>query len=111
MNPRLRIWLVAATLLALICLHNVALGCPTCKNSLAGDPAHSAMVRGYFWSIMFLMSMPFLILGGVSAYFYYEIRRARARQAAAQAAVVQLDSAAADRGAGEVDVPEFVSQA
>ena len=54
------------------------LACPTCKDGIAGnDPAHTGMVRGYFWSIVFMMSMPFTILTALSAYFYYEVCRAR----------------------------------
>jgi heme/copper-type cytochrome/quinol oxidase subunit 2 len=68
----LAVWLAVAVLAP-----SLALGCPTCKDGLAGDPAASGLVQGYFWSIVFMMSMPFLILGGVSAYFYYEICRAR----------------------------------
>ena len=52
--------------------------CPTCKDSLAHGSNNANMVRGYGWSIMFMMSAPFLILGGISAYFYFEVRKARA---------------------------------
>jgi hypothetical protein len=38
-------------------------------------------VRGYFWSILFMMSMPFLIIGGLGTMFYLDVRRARRRQA------------------------------
>ena len=34
------------------------------------------LVRGYFWSIVFMMSMPFVLLTSFSAYFYYLIRKA-----------------------------------
>ena len=53
----------------------VATACPTCKESLsANDPQ---MMRGYFWSIMFMMAMPFSILTAMSTYFYVLIRKAR----------------------------------
>ncbi|MBP86117.1 MAG: hypothetical protein CMJ64_05275 [Planctomycetaceae bacterium] len=68
----LAVWLFVTALVPAL-----AFGCPTCKDGLAGDPSTAAMVQGYFWSIVFMMSMPFLILGGISAYFYYEVRRAR----------------------------------
>jgi hypothetical protein len=59
-------------------LQTIALACPTCKESLAqSDPARANLVRGYFWSILFMMSMPFLILGGLSALFWWEIRKAK----------------------------------
>jgi hypothetical protein len=46
---------------------------------MVNDSNHANLLRGYFWSIIFMMSMPFLIFGGMCSYFYYEIRRARAR--------------------------------
>ena len=52
--------------------------CPTCKEGLNEDGGN--LVRGYFWSIMFMMSMPFLILTGLSGMFYLDVRRARQRQ-------------------------------
>jgi hypothetical protein len=45
---------------------------------LATDPAQAGLVRGIFWSILFLLSMPFLIFATLSGYFYWLIRRARA---------------------------------
>jgi hypothetical protein len=59
----------------------MATACPTCKDSLAHDPASANLARGYAYSILFMLSMPPLILGGLSAYFYWEIRKAKARQA------------------------------
>jgi hypothetical protein len=61
---------------------DVALCCPTCKDNLANDPAATNLARGYYYSILFMLSMPPLILGGLSAYFYWEVRKARALQAA-----------------------------
>ena len=68
-------------MIVLLAAQSAALACPTCKDSLdQNDPARANMVRGYFWSILFMMSMPFLILGGLSLLFYLEVRKARARQ-------------------------------
>jgi heme/copper-type cytochrome/quinol oxidase subunit 2 len=72
-----------AIVLVLLC-QATAMACPTCKDSLANG--QSNLVHGYFWSILFMMSMPFLILAGLGSYFYWEVCRARARAAAAQAA-------------------------
>ena len=49
--------------------------CPTCKESLGENSVN--LVRGFGWSIIFMMATPFLILAGVGGYFYYEIRKAR----------------------------------
>jgi len=61
-------------------LSAVATACPTCKDSLAHDPASEGLVRGYAYSILFMLSMPPLILGGLSAYFYWEVRKARRKE-------------------------------
>ncbi len=74
--------LAAALCILLLGCSSVAVACPTCAEGVANDPHHENLVRGYFWSIIFMMSMPFLIFTGLCGYFYYEIRRARARQAA-----------------------------
>lgn len=58
-------------------LAGVAAACPNCKESLA-DPQHASMARGYFYSILFMMSMPFAILGTFGSLAYFSIRRARA---------------------------------
>jgi hypothetical protein len=71
---------VTAALVLLAC--DSALACPTCKDNLAADPAAANLARGYYYSILFMLSMPPLILGGLSAYFYWEVRKAKARLAA-----------------------------
>ncbi|MCA9176446.1 MAG: hypothetical protein KDB14_18290 [Planctomycetales bacterium] len=62
-------------------LATVVTACPTCKDSLEHDPAAMALAQGFYWSILFMMSAPFLIVGGLGCYFYYEVLKAR-RQAA-----------------------------
>jgi heme/copper-type cytochrome/quinol oxidase subunit 2 len=74
-------------LLLVLLVQTVSFACPTCKDGLAeNDPSGAGLVRGYFWSIVFMMSMPFLILAGLSSYFYFEICRARRQLTAAEAA-------------------------
>ncbi len=76
---------IAAIMLVVIFVdQGTVMACPTCKDGLAHG--QSNLVQGYFWSIVFMMSMPFLILGGLATYFYWEVCRARARAAAARAA-------------------------
>ena len=68
-----RQWALCA--LVIIIAAHVATACPTCKESLsANDPQ---MMRGYFWSIMFMMARPFSILTAISTYFYVLICKAR----------------------------------
>lgn len=81
-------WTAIFLLVTLISLAEPAWACPTCKESLVhSDPDSANLVRGYFWSILFMMSMPFLILGGLSTYFYYEVCKARRLQAVSSAAL------------------------
>ena len=71
--------------LVVFCISATAEACPTCRDAIAGDPAAASLIQGYFISIIFMISMPFLILAGLSSYFYYEVwkaRRARAAQGA-----------------------------
>lgn len=68
-------------LAALLVCTALAEACPTCKDQLAADPAAYNIARGYFWSILFMISMPILILTGLGSYFYWEVRRAYAQQA------------------------------
>jgi heme/copper-type cytochrome/quinol oxidase subunit 2 len=58
----------------------IASACPTCKDNMAHDPASQNLVRGYAYSILFMLSMPPLIFGSLCAYFYWEVRKAKARQ-------------------------------
>lgn len=67
-----RYFLTAIILLACV---GLAEACPTCKQGLAENDMN--MVRGFGWSIIFMMSVPFLTLGGLSGYFYYEVCKAR----------------------------------
>ncbi len=59
------------------------LACPTCKDGLAeSDPTSQAQARGFFYSILFLMAMPFVILGTFGSAAYFSIRKAREQQVA-----------------------------
>ena len=77
-----------------------ALACPTCKEAISENgQSQEGLVRGYFWSIIFMMSMPFLIFGGLGYYFGWQVRKARAAQlletageAVVEAAVIDPDA-------------------
>ena len=77
-----RCWRTAALLslllLACFCLTSEAHACPTCKEAIAGGGDETAnMVTGYFWSIIFMLSVPPMILLSLGSYFYLLVRRAR----------------------------------
>ncbi len=70
----------STTFLVAVCVIGVlaseALGCPTCKDGLSeNDPQQQAMAAGYFYSILFMMSMPFLLLATLGGFAYRAIRR------------------------------------
>lgn len=58
------------------------LACPMCKAALGSQSRnHGDWVGGFFWSILFMLSMPFILFGSLSVYMYTLVRRAR-REAA-----------------------------
>lgn len=66
---------LAFTLLLALFVVDSAQACPTCKESLSEN--NKELVQGYFWSIMFMMAMPFSILTGIGTYFYVLIRKSK----------------------------------
>ena len=84
-----RIWLLV--FLVLLIGVQVVDACPGCKDALSeNDPQHARMVRGYFWSILFMMAMPFTIAGTFGTFFYLEVRRKRMAQQDASPSVESL---------------------
>jgi hypothetical protein len=72
----------AVALALLLLLESAAQACPGCKNAIGNqDKGHADLVSGYFWSILFMMSMPFTLLGTFSGYLYLQVRRARRQTA------------------------------
>ncbi|MAT68765.1 MAG: hypothetical protein CMJ58_04510 [Planctomycetaceae bacterium] len=58
-----------------------ALACPTCKDGVAeADPSQQRMAAGYYYSILFMMSMPFVILSTFGSFAYRAVRKARIEQ-------------------------------
>jgi len=75
--------LTLLVLVAVVTSATTAVACPTCKDGLAAkDPNSQAMARGYFYSILFMMAMPFVIIGTFGGAAYLSIRRAREQQLA-----------------------------
>ena len=55
-----------------------AFGCPTCKDGVAeSDPEGMNLARGYFYSILLMLSMPFALAGSFGCYVWREMRRQR----------------------------------
>ena len=80
MKPILRTTICLAALLAVSSIAQIAWACPSCQAALAGDSSQGNLVTGLFWSILFMMSMPFAILGVFCGSMYVAVRRARAQQ-------------------------------
>ena len=93
---------LSAALALVLILTAAADACPMCKVALANhDESQGDIIGGFFWSILFMLSMPFAILGTFSGYMYLLVRRARAEQATGQA------SAAPARGSAAPAVPQL----
>jgi uncharacterized membrane protein len=70
---------------AVLVMADIAAACPNCKDGVAAnDPQHAGLVRGYFYSILLMMGMPFSLICCFSIYMYREVLKARARDAAKQ---------------------------
>jgi len=53
-----------------------AWGCPTCKDGvIASDDAASNVARGYFYSILLMLAMPFTLASCFGLYVWREYRR------------------------------------
>ncbi len=78
-----------------------ALGCPTCKDGVAeSDPEGMNLARGYFYSILIMLAMPFTLAGSFGAYVWREMRRQELERRAGAASVgTQQGDANAGRGA------------
>ncbi|MEK6237461.1 MAG: hypothetical protein N2C14_22340 [Planctomycetales bacterium] len=77
--PAIRFRGVAPAAVAWMSCVSSAWACPGCKEGIkqgGGD-----LIGAYQMSIVFMMAMPFLILGGVSGMLYWEVCKARKLQA------------------------------
>ena len=73
--------LIALAIALVLLIVSVAAACPNCKEGLAqNDPHGQSIAAGYYYSILFMMSMPFAILGTFGSLAYLSIRRARIQQ-------------------------------
>ena len=60
-------------------------GMPNCNDGIGqNDPQGQSLAAGIYYSILFMMSMPYVILGTFGCVFYFHIRRARLANASGQ---------------------------
>jgi len=72
---------------ALLLTAEFALACPNCKAGMStSDPHAKSMAAGYYYSILFMLSMPFLIVTSFSGWMYLAVRKAKAERIAKTAA-------------------------
>ncbi len=70
---------ILMVIFAVLLIAEVAHACPNCAETIAttaeaaGDGSHTR--EGFFWSILFMMAMPFLLLGTGIAFFVRAARR------------------------------------
>jgi hypothetical protein len=53
------------------------LACPSCKAALASSEGQGNWVGGFFWSILFMLSMPIAIVTAWGVSVYRMVRKAR----------------------------------
>ena len=68
-------------LVALSVTASVASACPSCQAALASDTNAGDLPRGIYYSILFMMSMPFAIVGTFGAFAYRAVKREQRRLA------------------------------
>lgn len=72
---------------ALVCLTlvlgatSVATACPSCQSALGNDSSQGDLARGIYYSILFMMAMPFAIVGTFGGLAYRAVKREQRRQA------------------------------
>jgi hypothetical protein len=72
---KVRVTLAVALLLALAVAAD-AFGCPNCKDAVdTSDPDGLNVARGYFYSILLMLAMPFTLVGSFGCYVWREMRR------------------------------------
>mgnify|MGYP006277007601 CR=1 FL=1 len=53
-----------------------AFGCPNCKDAVnTADPDGLNIARGYFYSILIMLAMPFTLVGSFGLYVWREVQR------------------------------------
>jgi hypothetical protein len=62
----------------------VASACPSCKAALNGDGSQGDLARGIYYSVLFMMSMPFAIVGSFAGFMYRAVKREQRRVAQLQ---------------------------
>jgi hypothetical protein len=74
--------LIGVAALVVLLVAAEAVGCPNCKDAVnTSDPDGLNLARGYFYSILLMLAMPFTLVGSFGCYVWREMRRQRREQA------------------------------
>ncbi len=81
MNARsvLQMLVVAMALVVVLGSASVASACPSCQAALAGDTSQGDLARGIYYSVLFMMAMPFAIVGTFATFAYRAVKREQRR--------------------------------
>ena len=72
----LRLILAGTVLLACLLVAGDAFGCPNCKDAVnTSDPEGLNVARGYFYSILIMLAMPFTLISSFGIYVWREMQR------------------------------------
>jgi hypothetical protein len=80
---RMRVFLIVVPAVVVLAMADgAALGCPNCKDAVnTTDPDGLNLARGYFYSILLMLAMPFTLAGSFGCYVWREMRRQQREQA------------------------------
>lgn len=67
----LALWIGAVALL----IPTLAGACAVCWIG-GSSPDHDTTARGFYWGLLFLMAMPFAVVGSIAGWLFYVYRRA-----------------------------------
>jgi hypothetical protein len=70
-----------ACLLLVVGTATIAEACPSCQQALNGDGSQGDLARGIYYSVLFMMAMPFAIVGTFGAMAYRAVKREQRRLA------------------------------
>jgi hypothetical protein len=96
-----RVFVSVACLVVVLALTATAQACPSCKQALNSDGSQGELARGMYYSILFMMSMPFAIVGTFGCMAYRAVKREQLRLAQEE------ERRLADAGQAETNAAEF----
>jgi heme/copper-type cytochrome/quinol oxidase subunit 2 len=81
-----RLAILALCLTIVLMSATVASACPSCRQALgAADGAQGDLARGIYYSVMFMLTMPFAIVGTFGCMAYRAVKREQRRIAEQEA--------------------------